>query len=208
LAWILFLLVVAGVASFLVWDYRRKTAQREAASQERFEQMFKGKAAVAPASGSVPAAVVPAAAPVAASSAVPKAPSVATKVPARERFIGQPETLIYYLLKTGVPDHEVFANVTLASVVGAPGTGSEREQQLRRLSQYQLDFVICDKRMRIVAVVDVDTPAGVDAASELRVKSDYLGGAGIRFVRINPTSLPPRDAIRGLVCGVPNAADK
>ena len=126
----------------------------------------------------------------------------------RSRFLGQRETLVYLLLKTGMPDHQIFAGVTLASVISVPGVGFDREQQLRRLSAYLLDFVVCDRNMRIIAVVDMEAPGSADATGMERYKSDCLTAAGVRLVRINPMSLPPRDAIRGLILGGPDAAGK
>jgi hypothetical protein len=196
LAWFLFLLAVAGGVGFSVWNYRRKAAATKAASEARFEQIFKAKAA-AGAALDVPVVSPP-------ESATRAAPMAAALIsPPRQRFLGQSETLIYYLLKTGVPDHEVFANATLASVVDLPGNGRDREQQARRLSQYQLDFVICDKSMRVVAVVDVEPAAGAATAGDQSFKSDVLRQAGIRVVRINPVAPPRRERIRALISGEP-----
>ncbi len=122
-------------------------------------------------------------------------------MPARERFLGPAETLLYYLLKTGLSGCEVFANVSLASVVSASGAGREREQQLRRLAQYRLDFVVCDKSMRIIAVVEVDSAVDVVGPGEQQFKADCLKRAGIRLVRVNPAALPKREQIRELVGG-------
>ena len=203
MTWYLFLLVVAGVTAVFVWDFRRKAARREAASKERFERILKAKAAAATPESS------PAAAPFAETAVAPKPPVGVSVFPARERFLGQPQTLAYLFLKTELPDLQIFANVTLASVVSVPGAeGPDREQQLRRLSQCQLDFVVCDRDMRIIAVVDLGAPVSQGAAGMQRFKSDCLTAAGVRLIRINPLSLPPREEVRGLVCGGPNAARK
>jgi hypothetical protein len=172
LGWFLFLLAVAGGVAFAIWNFHRKTAPRKAASEARFEKIFKGPAQI-PASPPPPAAA--------------------------QCFLGQAESLLYYLLKAGLPDSEVFAGVSLARVVGAAGEG--REQQLRRLAQYQLDFVVCDKNMQVVAVVEVESAAGADAAGDRRFKSDLLKQAGIRLIRINPAALPQREQIRTLIDG-------
>jgi len=201
MAWFLFVLMVGAVVAYCVWDLRRKAAVREAASQERFTQMFKARTAAMPTAEALPASI-----PAVAGNAPAKAPPVAAAAPSgKERFLGKAETLVYYLLKTGIPDHEVFANVTLAAVAGGAGGGFDQEQQLRRFSQYQLDFVICDKNMRVVAAVELEAPGGADAAEGQRFKSDSLRAAGVRVVLINPKALPRREEIRTLVCG-PGAA--
>ena len=211
--WLFFLLICLAVIAYFVWDFRKKADAREAASKQRFEELLREQAsggarpvspaapAAAPASRAAPAA--PAAAAVSAAASAPAAASVPATAAAatRERFLGQHETLLYLLLKTGLPDHEIFANVSLASVTALPAGGAEREQQLRRLAPYQLDFVVCDKNMRIVAAVDLETAGGADAAGIHQFKADYLRRAGIRLVRVNPAAMPRRDQVRGLVVG-------
>lgn len=206
MAWYLFLLLAAGIIFFGVWSSRKQIAAREAASKARFERMLG-----APVQPAAPAESEPM-----AEAAFPSAPSVSLAAPApakapalapaRERFLGQAETLLYYLLKTGLPGYEVFANVTLASVIGVSGGGHEREQQLRRLAQYRLDFVVCDKSMRIIAAVDVDSAPAAMGAGEQQFKADCLKGAGVRLVRVKRAALPKRDQIPALVLGPDSAA--
>jgi hypothetical protein len=206
LIWFLIFVAVAISGAILVWDYRRKVAARESASKKRFEEMFMARQAPVP--GAAPHAVQPAATPVTMAPLAPAANSSAmTKGPAPvaavsiQRFLGQPETLVYRLLRASIPDHEVFANVTLASVVGANGGGFDREQQLRRLSQCRLDFVVCDKGMRIVTVVEIESAGRAPAAGDQQFKVDSLKAAGIRLVRVSTAKLPRRDELRALVCG-------
>jgi len=208
LAWALVLVMVAAVAimGYAVWNFQKKTAAREAAAQQRFTELLRGQGSAGerPASSPAPAASAPASAPVshaAPAAAMPPAAAPAAAVTARERFLGQHETLLYLLLKTGLPDHEIFANVSLAAIVALPASGGEREQQVRRLTPYQFDFVVCDKNMHVIAAVDIETAGGADAAGIQQFKADYLKRAGIRLVRVNPVAMPKRDQVRGLVVG-------
>jgi len=203
-AWFLVLLAAAAVIAYSIWNYRKKAAAREAASRQRVEELLRAQTPAHPRTATAPAAV-PAAASPAPASAPPAAaaPPTAAAPPARERFLGQPETLLYYLLKTGLPDHEIFANVPLASVIGSPASGNEREQQLRRLAPYQLNFVVCDKSMRIIAAVDVEAGGAADAAGVQQFKADSLKQAGIRLVRVSPAAMPRRDQVRALISGGP-----
>jgi hypothetical protein len=207
LAWAWFLVMVAALAvmGYAVWNFQKKTAARETAAQQRFAELLREQASSSgrPASTPAPAAPDAAPAPNPASHPAPAAPPApaAAAVAARVRFLGQHETLLYLLLKTGLPDHEIFANVSLASVIALPVPGGEREQQLRRLAPYQLDFVVCDKNMRVVATVDLETAGGADAAGIQQFKADYLKRAGIRLVRVNPAAMPRRDQVRALVVG-------
>jgi hypothetical protein len=210
-AWILALVGVAAGIAYSIWNYRKKSAVREAASQQRFAELLREQAVASgrPVPAPATAAPAPPATPVPHAAPAPPAPApmpTAAAAAARERFLGQHETLLYLLLKTGLPDHEIFANVSLASVAALPVAASEREQQLRRLSLYQLNFVVCDKSMRIVAAVDIEAGGGADAAGIQQFKADYLKRAGIRLVRVNSTAMPRRDQVRSLVVGDSSAA--
>jgi hypothetical protein len=188
--WFLFFAAVVIVVAVFAWDYRKKAAKREAVSRQRMLQVMKPGALVA-----APAATTPEAA---AAEPVPEAPPIAYK--ANERMLSQPETLLYLLLRSGIPDHEIFPKLSLAAVVVAPGTGYDREQQVRRLSRHQLDFVVCDKAMRVVAAVQL-AAVGPEAVVAQRIREECLGSAGIRVVTIDPAGLPKRSEIRALVCG-------
>jgi hypothetical protein len=199
LLWFVLLVTVGGVVAYAVWDYRKKAAARVAASQARFEELFKKRGTSAP---SPPESTPPSPAPAGrAASAPPQALPAVSVVRAEDRFLGGAEALVYRLLRTGMPDHEVFAKVMLAAVVGASGSGHQREQQLRRLSQYQVDFVLCDREMRIVAAVELETAGGAEAIGARKFKEECLKGAGIRLVRIDAASPPRGDEIR-LLLGV------
>ena len=188
--WFWFFAAVVIVVSVFAWDYRKKAAKREAVSRQRMLQVMKAGAPVA-----APAATTPEAA---AAEPAPEAPPIAYK--ANERMLSQPETLLYLLLRSGIPDHEIFPKLSLAAVVVAPGTGYDREQQVRRLSRHQLDFVVCDKAMRVVAAVQL-AAVGPEAVVAQRIREECLGSAGIRVVTIDPAALPKRSEMRALVCG-------
>ena len=126
--------------------------------------------------------------------------------PPVQRFLGPAETLVYRLLRASIPDHDVFANVTLASVIGPSGAGYEHEQQLRRLAQYRLDFVVCDKSMHVVAAIEVESAAGGQSAGDQAFKADSLKAAGIGLIRLNPKALPRREDLHTMVCGGNSAA--
>lgn len=201
MAMTLFFLVGGGAIAYFVWNFRKKAVEREAATKKRFEEMFLAQPASAASPGAPPPAAVPAAVPVPVAVPDIKAPApalapAAAAVPAGGRFLGQRETLLFRLLKVGIPDHEIFANVTLASVAGG-----RNEQETRRIAQYRLDFVVCDKNMRVVAAVEFEQAGGAQALGDQHFKTECLKAVGIHLVRVNPAALPRRDEIRGLVCG-------
>ena len=142
-----------------------------------------------------------------ASPVTAAAPETKTLVPSspgysrRPRLLEQRDVLLYLLLRTGLPDHEVFHGLTLAEVLEpAEGMrGYEREQSLRRLAQTRLDFVVCNKRLEIVAVVMFDAN-GLSQGAD-RNLSAILEAAGLRLVNIDPLAMPRHQQIRGLLYG-------
>lgn len=191
----LLLLVPAGAIAFIVWAYQKKVAQKNAASEERYRQLFAAdpptstKPADAPASGGTGA-------PVPVSPLAP--PQDAATYSSKERLLSPPETLLYYVLRAGLPDHVIFAHVNLAAVVEVPQSvrGYEREQQQRRLARYRIDFVVCDKNTNVVAVAEFES---MDESAAF--KTACLKTAGIRHIPVNPASIPKRDAVRLLIYG-------
>jgi len=200
LLWYLILLATVGIIVFAIWNYRKGTSARKTASAARFEKMFKAEAQL------VPGLLSPTPSPSDTSATAKPAPAASIAPPvAVERFLGKADSLLYYLLKAGLPDAEIFAGVSLSRVVATGGEGRDREQQLRRLAQYQLDFVVCDKSMRILAVVELESAVSAGAMGEQRFKSDTLKQAGIRHVLINPATLPRREQVAALISGGPAA---
>jgi hypothetical protein len=199
--WYLLLLVVPiGIAAYLVWDHRRKAAQRAAVSADRLT-------AILGATTHIPIPDAPRAAPavdpmlnaqrVSATEIPPKSAVYAL----RERFLSPPQTLLYYLLKTGLPECHVFAHVALRSVLdAAPGvSGSERNEQTRRLAWHSVDFVVCDRSLRPFAVIELarsEEPQDTAAS-----RKSWIGSAGLRYLVFEATALPRKEALRALVLG-------
>ena len=132
-------------------------------------------------------------------------PSAGPEFGKKQRLLQQVEALVYYVFRAGLPDHEIFAHLTLADLVDIEPTlnGYEREQKARRLAQHRLDMVICTKQLEVVAVVVVSKGADPDTApaGNVRFVEDCLRTAGIRLVRIDPATPPKHHQVRDLVYG-------
>ena len=148
-------------------------------------------AAAAALSGSLPASAVDTAA---------TAVDGAAAGERRNRFLTHSETLVYLLLRSGIPGHEVFPRASLASVIEnlPPAAGSSMDAAA---NPHALDFVICDRRMRIVAAVQLE--GRLSGPERARVEAT-LGAAGIRLVTFDVRALPKRDQVSALVLGLPD----
>jgi hypothetical protein len=186
--WYLLVLAPFVAVPILWWNYRRKVAEREHVASARW-----GNLASAARTGATVAEDPP-----------QPAPAVQPRYARRERLLDPVQTLLYYLLKNGLPDHEVMPQVGLAQLLDVPGTagGGERDLRLHGLAQHRVDFVICNKALQPVAAIDLlehEAPAALTAAPDF--KSQCLAQAGIRHLRLVRTALPKRQDVRALVLG-------
>jgi hypothetical protein len=193
-AYLLILLIPVFVVIYVLWDYRRRTARRDAATAERLHDVM-AVAAQVPRTGQAPAGNT---------SALPatKAGAPIVSYVRRDRLLSPPQTLLYYLLRSELPDHLVFAQITLASVLDTAAGVAEhaRAEMARRLADHRVDFVICDRRMHPVAVLKLQTsPDGT--SNELSSAQRWLDEAGVRYVEIDARALPRKEAVRAVALG-------
>ena len=184
--WFVIGLVWIVVMIGIIYTYNRKQRRRSSERAQQMEKMLvelkaNPRAAVALEPGPVPApgAVVP-------------------QFSRKPRLLPPATAALYYVFRTGLPDHEIFAGVALDDVleVAAQTNAARREQLMHRLGQPRLDLVICTKQLEIVAAVVVGT--GDDRA---KFASECLESAGIRVVRIDPAAPPRHHQVSALVYG-------
>jgi hypothetical protein len=127
---------------------------------------------------------------------------------ARERVLSPPETLLYLLLKTALPECHVFAHVALRTVLEAASTvtGYARNEQTRRLSWHAVDFLVCDRSFRPFAIVELARKDEADGTAGSR--RSWIGTAGLRYLEFEATALPRKEALRMQVLGEPAADTK
>ena len=204
LLWVLIVLVWLGAIVFVIARYRRKRAEREAEREKQVALLFaEARNARKDAESGAPA--------VQAATAAGAAPATAPATPAaslylaRERLLAPPYSLVYLLLRTALPEHEIFVNLALGDLVdvGPQWQSLERENRLRRLGQQRVDYVICTRQLGVVAVVIVAGGVAPDAAGleGERLRNEALSAAGIRVVRLEPSKLPRHPELRALVLG-------
>jgi hypothetical protein len=135
------------------------------------------------------------------------APAAAVPVPQfsrKPKLLPSPVALLYYVFRTGLPDHEIFAGVALEEVldIAAPAQAEPREQLLRKVTQQRrLDLVVCNKQLEVVAAVIVAAPVTGAADGTEQFASQCLQSAGVRVVRVDPAAPPRHHQVRALVYG-------
>lgn len=214
--YLLLVLIPVAAIAYLIWNHKRRMAERNVASAGRLHEILGSVAQPALArTGDRPAPpdALPAEAPL--PSAMPGAsatPAAAGTAPAlyavRKRVLSPPQTLLYYLLKTGLPDHLILPRVTLAALLdtGPALNGFAREEQVRRLASLTVDFAVVDRNMQPVVVIELAAPdSGGAAQADRDAARSRLDAAGVKYIELDPAALPRKDALRALVLGTPEA---
>jgi hypothetical protein len=124
----------------------------------------------------------------------------------RQRFLSKAESVVHLLLKAAFPRHEIFAKVRLSDVlhVKIGPQGMERLRAFRKIANQHVGFVVCDRDMTIVAVVDSREPDAVvnprDQKLEI-IKQRCLQAAQVKYICIYPPRLPRYRELRDQVLG-------
>jgi hypothetical protein len=190
---LLFVIPVAVIA-YLLWDHKRKAAARDAVSAGRLQQIL-GTIEHAR-SDQGPGMSVPSSD---AASVEPRRMSVYAR---RSRVLDPAHTLVYYLLRTALPDYVVLVQVPLTSILEpAPGLSTHaREESLSALGARTIDFLVSDRNMQPVAVVQLAAASHATAA-EAATPETWFSATGIRHITLDVSALPRKDDVRSVVLG-------
>jgi hypothetical protein len=124
----------------------------------------------------------------------------------RPRFLSKAEGVVFLLLKAAFPRHEIFARVRLADVlqVKIGPQGMERLRAFRKIANQHVGFVICDRDMSIVAIVDSREPDQLvnprDQKLEI-IKQRCLQAAQVKYICVYPPQLPRYRELREQILG-------
>ena len=124
----------------------------------------------------------------------------------RPRFLTKAESVVYLLLKAAFPRNEIFARVRLADVlqVKIGPQGMERLRAFRKIANQHVGFVVCDRDMTIIAIVDSKEPDQVinprDQKLEV-IKQRCLQAAQVKYICVYPPQLPRYRELREQILG-------
>ncbi len=124
----------------------------------------------------------------------------------RPRFLSKGESVVYLLLKAAFPRHEIFARVRLADVlqVKIGPQGMERLRAFRKIANQPVGFVLCDRDMTILAIIDAREAEQVanprDQKLEI-IKQRCLQAAQVKYICVYPPKLPRYRELRTQVLG-------
>ena len=124
----------------------------------------------------------------------------------RPRFLSKAESVVFLLLKAAFPRHEVFARVRLSDVlqVKIGPQGMERLRAFRKIANQHVGFVVCDRDMTIVAIIDAKEPEQVQNPRDQKleiIKQRCLQAAQVKYICVYPPTLPRYRELRTQVLG-------
>jgi hypothetical protein len=127
----------------------------------------------------------------------------------RPRFLSKAESVVYMLLRAAFPRQEIFARVRLSDVlqVKIGPQGMERLRAFRKIANQQVGFLLCDRDMTILAIIDTKEPDAVvnprDQKLEM-IKQRCLQAAQVKYICIYPPQLPRYRELREQILGPPD----
>ena len=124
----------------------------------------------------------------------------------RTRFLSKAENVVYLLLKAAFPRHDIFARVRLADVlqVKIGPQGMERLRAFRKIANQHVGFVVCDRDMTIIAIIDAKEPEQVQNPRDQKleiIKQRCLQAAQVKYICVYPPTLPRYRELRAQVLG-------
>jgi hypothetical protein len=124
----------------------------------------------------------------------------------RPRFLTKAEGVVFLLLRAAFPRHEIFARVRLSDVlqVKIGPQGMERLRAFRKIANQHVGFVICDRGMTIVAIVDSREPDALTNPRDQKleiIKQRCLQAAQVKYICVYPPQLPRYKELREQILG-------
>ena len=127
----------------------------------------------------------------------------------RPRFLTKAENVVYMLLRAAFPRQEIFARVRLSDVlqVKIGPQGMERLRAFRKIADQQVGFLLCDRDMTILAIIDTkDADAVVNPRDQKLevIKQRCLQAAQVKYICVYPPQLPRYRELREQILGPPD----
>jgi hypothetical protein len=127
----------------------------------------------------------------------------------RPRFLSKAESVVYMLLRAAFPKQEIFARVRLSDVlqVKIGPQGMERLRAFRKIADQQVGFLLCDRDMTILAIIDTkDADAVVNPRDQKLevIKQRCLHAAQVKYICVYPPQLPRYRELREQILGPPD----
>lgn len=196
--WIILLLVVLVLVGMVFLLRQRRRVQREAEDEraQAFLMAIQGVAHTPPPSAGAAAASIPRSTGAKTTDVPPSSLGMADTHRPRPTagsgrgYLEHSHQVVFRWLRAGLPECEIFARGSLRRVVG----GDRVQKDL------MLDFVVCNDRFEVLAVVDLDRRGQSDPSAAF--KRMLLEEAGVVYACWSAAQLPDQASLRQWLDGV------
>jgi hypothetical protein len=134
-------------------------------------------------------------APAVAPAVVPDSAAPLDKGP--RAFLEGRAKVLYLVLRAALPDHHIFVYTRLTDVIKPIGQAMT-PQGRARFAQSRMDFVVCNKELNVVAMLDISDGTRPDDPMK-HLLQPQLAAAGIRYARVAPNAIPKPAEAKQLV---------
>ena len=108
-------------------------------------------------------------------------------------------------LVAALPDHTIFPQVAMSALLEPASSDKKQAHSDRlRISQKRIDYVVCNKRCDVIAVVELDDKT--HSRTKDKVRDERLEQAGIRTLRFQSREKPTAEEIRAAIMLVTSPA--
>lgn len=177
-------LLLVGLLGFIGWLVFRARGRLRRAEDEARAREAAFLQDLAQARSEVPARPAAGRAAAPGGAAVPASPEPVTgggagvSGPGGVAYLSAESARTFRLLRTALPDHEIFPRASLRRILGPLAPGKD----------LKVDFVVCSAEFHPVAVVDLAGPE--DMPPVVALKSERLAAAGVTYARWDGQALP------------------
>lgn len=124
----------------------------------------------------------------------------------KNTLMSSPEQELFRRLIKALPDHYVLAQVAFSQFLYTDGgDGKDKFSTMATMKQKVADFVVCNRRFNMVAVIELDD-ASHDPEKDSK-RDAALKEAGLKSVRWHVSRMPNTARIRWDVLGLRDAQD-
>ena len=118
-----------------------------------------------------------------------------------KRPLSEPEQILYWKLKTALPDHVVLPQIAFSRFLYTKGaTSKENFRKFGSGRQKVADFLICNKSFYILAIVELDDSSHNPQRDDAR--DEILKEAGLKLFRWKVGQMPTENEIKKIIMGV------
>lgn len=116
----------------------------------------------------------------------------------RGKLMTDNERAFFGRLVNALPDHYIFPQVAMSALLEPSSSDRRRSHSDRlRIAQQRVDYVVCDNRCEVIAVVELDDKTHSPAKDQAR--DERLLQAGIRTIRFQSRKKPSVEEIRAAI---------